>query len=43
MPLAEFPGRRNWGYDGVLPFAPDAAYGTPDDLKRSSTGPTRSA
>jgi maltooligosyltrehalose trehalohydrolase len=34
MPLADFPGRRNWGYDGVLPFAPDAAYGTPDDLKR---------
>ncbi|MDH5207140.1 MAG: malto-oligosyltrehalose trehalohydrolase [Burkholderiaceae bacterium] len=34
MPLGEFPGRRNWGYDGVLPFAPDAAYGTPDDLKR---------
>ncbi len=34
MPVAEFPGRRNWGYDGVLPFAPDAAYGTPDDLKR---------
>jgi maltooligosyltrehalose trehalohydrolase len=34
MPLAEFPGRRNWGYDGVLPFAPDSAYGTPDDLKR---------
>jgi len=34
MPLAEFPGRRNWGYDGVLPFAPDAAYGTPEDLKR---------
>jgi malto-oligosyltrehalose trehalohydrolase len=33
MPLAEFPGRRNWGYDGVLPFAPDAAYGTPDRLK----------
>ena len=29
MPLADFPGRRNWGYDGVLPFAPDAAYGTP--------------
>src|SRR5262249_34307849 len=28
-----FPGRRNWGYDGVLPFAPAAAYGTPDDLK----------
>ncbi len=34
MPLAEFPGRRSWGYDGVLPFAPDAAYGTPADLKR---------
>ncbi|WP_243373423.1 malto-oligosyltrehalose trehalohydrolase [Microvirga solisilvae] len=34
MPLAEFPGRRNWGYDGVLPFAPDASYGSPDDLKR---------
>ena len=29
MPLADFPGRRNWGYDGVLPFAPDASYGTP--------------
>ena len=29
MPLADFPGRRNWGYDGVLPFAPDAAYGRP--------------
>jgi len=33
MPIADFPGRRNWGYDGVLPFAPDAAYGAPDDLK----------
>nr|MDQ2736913.1 malto-oligosyltrehalose trehalohydrolase [Pseudomonadota bacterium] len=33
MPLADFPGRRNWGYDGVLPFAPDASYGRPDDLK----------
>ena len=33
MPLSEFPGRRNWGYDGVLPFAPESAYGTPDDLK----------
>ncbi len=33
MPLAEFPGRRGWGYDGVLPFAPDAAYGSPNDLK----------
>jgi maltooligosyltrehalose trehalohydrolase len=34
MPVADFPGRRGWGYDGVLPFAPDAAYGAPDDLKR---------
>jgi maltooligosyltrehalose trehalohydrolase len=33
MPIADFPGRRNWGYDGVLPFAPDTAYGTPDQLK----------
>jgi maltooligosyltrehalose trehalohydrolase len=34
MPLSEFSGTRNWGYDGVMPFAPDAAYGSPDDLKR---------
>lgn len=34
MPLNEFPGRRNWGYDGVLPYAPDRAYGEPDALKR---------
>jgi len=34
MPVADFPGRRNWGYDGVLWFAPDSSYGTPDDLKR---------
>ncbi|CAG9171275.1 malto-oligosyltrehalose trehalohydrolase [Cupriavidus pampae] len=33
MPLAEFPGARNWGYDGVLPFAPEHAYGTPDQLR----------
>ena len=33
MPLAAFPGVRNWGYDGVLPFAPAACYGTPDELK----------
>jgi maltooligosyltrehalose trehalohydrolase len=33
MPVNDFPGSRNWGYDGVLPFAPDHAYGTPDDLK----------
>ena len=33
MPIADFPGRRNWGYDGVLPYAPDSAYGRPEDLK----------
>ena len=33
MPLADCPGRRNWGYDGVLHYAPDHAYGGPDDLK----------
>ena len=33
MPLADFPGRANWGYDGVLPFAPDSRYGRPADLK----------
>jgi maltooligosyltrehalose trehalohydrolase len=33
MPLAQFPGDRNWGYDGVLPYAPQASYGTPDQLK----------
>ncbi len=33
MPIAETPGQRSWGYDGVLPFAPNNAYGTPDDLK----------
>jgi maltooligosyltrehalose trehalohydrolase len=38
MPLADFPGARNWGYDGVLLFAPDAAYGRPDDLKRFVDG-----
>lgn len=33
MPIGAFPGARNWGYDGVLPFAPAEAYGTPDDLR----------
>ena len=33
MPVADFPGRFGWGYDGVLPFAPHGAYGTPDELK----------
>jgi len=33
MPVAEFAGTRGWGYDGVLWFAPESAYGEPDDLK----------
>ena len=33
MPLSDFAGKRNWGYDGVLPYAPDSAYGRPEDLK----------
>ena len=33
MPIADFPGARNWGYDGVLQFAPDSSYGRPEDLK----------
>jgi malto-oligosyltrehalose trehalohydrolase len=33
MPLAHFPGRWGWGYDGVLQFAPHNAYGAPDDFK----------
>jgi maltooligosyltrehalose trehalohydrolase len=33
MPVADFPGAHNWGYDGVLPYAPDATYGTPDQLR----------
>ncbi|APC14347.1 malto-oligosyltrehalose trehalohydrolase [Pseudomonas frederiksbergensis] len=33
MPLAQFPGERNWGYDGVLPYAPQSSYGTPEALK----------
>jgi maltooligosyltrehalose trehalohydrolase len=33
LPLADFAGARNWGYDGVLWYAPDSAYGRPEDLK----------
>ncbi|NOG72534.1 malto-oligosyltrehalose trehalohydrolase [Roseicella sp. DB1501] len=33
MPINAFPGQRNWGYDGVLPYAPDATLGTPEALK----------
>ncbi|WP_025884666.1 malto-oligosyltrehalose trehalohydrolase [Asaia prunellae] len=34
MPVNSFGGTRNWGYDGVLPYAPSCAYGEPDSLKR---------
>ena len=34
MPVADFAGTRNWGYDGVALFAPSRAYGTPDALRR---------
>jgi 1,4-alpha-glucan branching enzyme len=33
MPVADFPGKRNWGYDGVLLFAPDSSYGRPEEFK----------
>lgn len=33
MPVAQFEGARGWGYDGVLPFAPHPAYGTPDEMR----------
>jgi maltooligosyltrehalose trehalohydrolase len=33
MPVAEFPGRFGWGYDGVFPYAPTHLYGTPDDFR----------
>jgi maltooligosyltrehalose trehalohydrolase len=34
MPIAQFPGRRNWGYDGVYPFAAQNSYGGPKGLKK---------
>ena len=34
MPVAQFPGSRNWGYDGVYPFAPQNSYGGPESLQR---------
>jgi len=34
MPIAQFPGGRNWGYDGVYPFAPQNTYGGPNSLRR---------
>ena len=33
MPVSDFKGRWNWGYDGVFPYAPDASYGRPEDFK----------
>jgi maltooligosyltrehalose trehalohydrolase len=33
MPIAEFPGGRNWGYDGAFPYAPSSRYGRPEELK----------
>jgi maltooligosyltrehalose trehalohydrolase len=34
MPIADFSGERNWGYDGVLPYAPESSYGRPEELKQ---------
>jgi len=34
MPVAQFPGNRNWGYDGVFPFAVQNSYGGPEGLKK---------
>lgn len=34
LPVAQFPGRRNWGYDGTYLYAPQSSYGGPDGLKR---------
>jgi maltooligosyltrehalose trehalohydrolase len=34
MPVGQFPGHRNWGYDGVYPYAPQASYGGPEGLRR---------
>ena len=38
MPVAQFPGDRNWGYDGVFPFAVQSSYGGPGGLKRLVNG-----
>ena len=38
MPVAQFPGQRNWGYDGVYPFAVQASYGGPEGLRRLVDG-----
>ena len=41
MPVGAFPGERNWGYDGVLPYAPQASYGRPEELKALITAAHR--
>lgn len=38
MPIADFAGEHNWGYDGVSPYAPAHSYGTPDDLRKLIEG-----
>src|SRR5260370_39691700 len=38
MPVAQFPGRWGWGYDGVHPFAPQTPYGGPEALQRLVAG-----
>ena len=38
MPVAQFPGSRNWGYDGVYPFAVQESYGGPEGLRRFVNG-----
>lgn len=32
MPISDFPGSYGWGYDGVMPYAPESSYGRPEDL-----------
>jgi 1,4-alpha-glucan branching enzyme len=39
MPIGDFPGLRNWGCDGVLPYAPDSSYGRPEALRQMTAAP----
>ena len=39
MPVAQFPGSRNWGYDGVQPYAPPNSFGGPDSPQRLVDAP----
>ncbi|OFW08496.1 MAG: hypothetical protein A3H96_14975 [Acidobacteria bacterium RIFCSPLOWO2_02_FULL_67_36] len=41
MPVADFPGRFGWGYDGVNLYAPSRLYGAPDELRAEGHGRTR--